>query len=457
MYECRSCDSRLPLYNSCVDRHCPQCRGAKRADWFETTAARILPNVNYFQVVFTVPDTLSSLMLANRRELYTLLFQAAWESLNGLLRQSGQFQPAAQMVLHTWNQRLDHHPHIHALVPGGGPSLDGLRWVTAKHAKHKRRRKPFLVDAAKLREAFRGHYMLGLRKLLAKGQLLSSSELTCLNDLAARESWLKELEERDWNVYIQGPPGEKSKPEHVVKYLARYLAGGPISDARLIADAGSKDDGRVTFWARTHEKSKRKRTKNRSMPFELSGREFVRRWSMHILPKGFSRTRVYGGYHTTKAADYLANCRQLLGVPPIAPESPSDANTIAEPTIWVPTCRHCETNMVCIAHRVRPSWRYVFERAIYESTEYSPMHHLPKRKQSVPLIGTISRTQKERSSESPSKPTPQTKTSPTGRSKPFAPSSSNNSRDASRSANPSSRIAGGITDRITDRIEGEYG
>ena len=157
VYRCPSCDSTVSVYNSCTDRHCPQCRGASRADWVDQTAQLLREGTAYFQVVFTIPDKLSSLVLGNRRPLYKLLFRSAASALQRSIRDECGMQAASTMVLHTWNQRLGHHPHIHALVPGSGPSLDGTRWVPCRmtQATRKKPATPFLVDNAALGRRFR--------------------------------------------------------------------------------------------------------------------------------------------------------------------------------------------------------------------------------------------------------------------------------------------------------------
>ena len=147
----------------------------------------------------------------------------------------------------------------------------------------------------------------------------------------------------------------------------------------MISDDGSERDGRVTFWARGKQKSAKDRHKNRSEPYELSGQEFVRRWSMHISPKGFTRSRSYGGYHSSKRKAYLARSRVLLGCDATEVDEPTKDDlddSSSQPS--VPTCRHCKTEMICIEQSARPSWKQIFERDIYlDGAAYSPMHHLP--------------------------------------------------------------------------------
>ena len=188
---------------------------------------------------------------------------------------------------------------------------------------------------------------------------------------AARERFVMNVLRK---VFIEGPPNGKSDPVHVLKYLARYMTGGPISDRRLISDK----EGVVTFWARSKDKAKG----NQSEPYPLRGIEFVRRWVMHILPKRYTRSRSYGGYHGSKRTEYLQRCRELLGIMPEASETTSDL--IEETECSTPTCARCETPMRCIEYQPRPSWKQIFERDIYaDPAIYSPMHHIYLRTSTV--------------------------------------------------------------------------
>jgi hypothetical protein len=364
VYECSQCGSRCNVYNSCTDRHCPQCNGARRADWLDKTGELLLEGVPYFQVVFTLPDRFSPLILGNRKELYDLLFRSAWRALDEVLRETGKFQPAALMVLHTWNQELDHHPHLHAVVPGGGPSLDGESWTPSRHPTDEDRRKPYLVDNVLLGRRFRKKFIDGFRRLVRGGKLHLEKDWAKLLESRELETWLAEVTRSDWNVFIEAPPDGESDPDQLLKYLARYLSGGPISDGRILSD----ENDLVTFWAR----SKNKAEGNRSRPFELSGKEFVRRWSMHILPQGYTRSRRFGGYHAAKCKEYLDRCRELLPTPAPPPADPPEP---IEPSL--PRCPRCDIEMVCIEKHRRPSWKEVFHRGIYaDPTIYSPMFHI---------------------------------------------------------------------------------
>ena len=250
------------------------------------------------------------------------------------------------------------------MVPGGGPSLDGRQWVKSKHATHANRRKPFLVSNVELGEAFREQFLLGLRRLLRSGELKLNGKVAWLQDLQQRGLWLEKLEGIAWNVFIEGPPHGQSRPTHVIKYLARYMSGGPIADSRLI----SREDNRITFWARNNDRA------NKREPFTLQGTEFVRRWSMHILPKGYTRSRSYGGFHCRKRREYLKLCQQLLNVNLKEPAPPPDQDERPEPSL--PKCKRCKVEMTLVDSVRRPSWREVFEVTVYREPVYSPTLHI---------------------------------------------------------------------------------
>ena len=226
------------------------------------------------------------------------------------------------------------------------------------------------MDNEDLGRAFREHYVEGLRRLVRNGKLHLEDEWAKLQDPTKLEAWLEDITTTDWNVFIEGPPHGKSQPEHVLKYLARYMSGGPISDRRLISD----EDGVVTFWARSKDKARG----NQSAPFPLRGTEFVRRWTMHILPKGYTRSRSYGGYHGAKRQTYLQRCRTLLGITDDDDDSPNAGDPTESPEPSLPKCVRCQIPMVCIEQRSRPSWRQIFQRDIYaDPAIYSPMCHIP--------------------------------------------------------------------------------
>lgn len=315
-----------------------------------------------------MPDQLSSLALGNRREIYNLLFRSAWKSIKRVLEDEQQYEAAASMVLHTWNQQLDSHVHIHAVVPGGGPSLKNPgTWKKAVPPPNERASRWWLVDADDLRHEFRRVFLQGLRQLHASGKLNLTKEWSDLQDTEAFETFIKPLENKSWVTYIQPPPTETSQPTDIVKYLAKYLTGGPISDHRII----NYDGRNVTFHARkgtTHGGS------DETEEVELSAVEFVRRWSMHILPKGFTKTRGFGGWSNHHSKRFTDECRSLLQAqcPELATDSTPLTDEEQSESKGRP-CAVCGEPMERIGSIERYSWRGVFE---YDS-EYRPEWYRP--------------------------------------------------------------------------------
>jgi len=319
---------------------------------------KLVDGVAYYQVVFTLPAELSALALGNRRVMFTLLFHAAWKSLKQVLEDEQAYEAAASMVLHTWNQHLDAHVHVHAVVPGGGPSLKKPgTWQHAIPPPHERQDRWWLVDADVLRVEFRDTFLNGLRRLHTRGELKLEGDWSHLQGKAAFDEFLSPLESKSWVTYIQPPPTESSAPSDIVKYLARYLTGGPISDARLM----KYEDGRVTFTARTgttHGGS------DETEEVELPAQEFVRRWCLHILPPGFTKTRCYGGWSNHHSTRYVAECRDLLpsaddvarGEALCAEASPDVADAESRGR----RCPTCDGELELIERVHRTSWRDIF-------------------------------------------------------------------------------------------------
>lgn len=343
-YRCDPCNYEETTFNSCGDRHCPQCSGAKRRDWLDRTIELTRPPATYFQLVFTLPDKLSSLILGNRKKLYDLLLSSAWESLSKKMERELGIQSAGLAVLHTWNQRLEHHPHVHMMVPGSGPSLDGTRWIDCKKTRDRKtgKWKPFLVDNKELGREFKALFLRKLKKLSRRGDL-EIDEPGWVPDL------LSELEDQDWNVFIEGPPKSDMPPSQMLKYLTRYLTGGPISDKRIITEK----EGLVHFSARSRKKDGKQGT------VKIPGHEFVRRWSLHILPKDFTKVRRYGMWSGNKKKCYLELCTKLAVEQPNKPlvENVKSSNESVRPDRH---CPHCERTMECILREQRPRWRDLF-------------------------------------------------------------------------------------------------
>jgi hypothetical protein len=346
VYRCDPCNFETTVFNSCGDRNCPQCSGAKRSNWLDRTTELTIPQATYFQVVFTLPDSLSSLALGNRREMYDLLFETAWESLRTKIEKDIGIQAAGVAVLHTWNQRLGHHPHVHMMVPGSGPSLDGKRWVQCRMVRDTKTRqmKPLLVDNKELGRDFRNLFLDRLSKGVEQGTI-------AIEEAGAVADLIGELRLGDWVVFIEGPPKPDCPPSLMLKYLTRYLTGGPISNGRIVGE----QDGRVYFKARSKKKGQGQ------VVASLSRVEFVQQWALHILPKDFTKTRHFGAWSGSKKKGYLDQCRNL------APESRTSkiettenksSSTKANTTQRV--CPHCNGEMNCVLKEQRPRWRELF-------------------------------------------------------------------------------------------------
>lgn len=293
---CTQCGHRLVAYNSCRNRHCPKCQAAARAEWLRAREAELLPT-QYFHVVFTLPKQFGPLALQNKRIVYGLLFRAVAETLLGVAANPKHLgaQVGVLAILHTWGQTLVHHPHIHCVVPGGGISRDGARWISCRH--------DFFLPVRVLSRVFRGKFIDYLKQAFRQGQLSFRGSLNALQCTTAFKQLLNASVKTDWVVYAKPPFGG---PEQVLKYLARYTHRVAISNARLVA----MDEEGVTFRWKDYAHDSAPRT------MALSGPEFIRRFLMHVLPPGFMRIRHYGLLANRCRTGKLDQCRSLLGMSP---------------------------------------------------------------------------------------------------------------------------------------------
>jgi len=356
-YQCDACDEITTRYNSCGDRHCPRCSGGKRFDFNRKASQLLLPGVTHYQVVFTLPSELSRLALANRQAMADLLNDSSWRSLSANIRREQRYEPAGISVLHTWNQRLDAHWHVHILVPGGGPSLDGNDWKQATAPPDSTNSDGYyLVDADRLRRAYRGRAIRRLRRLRSTGKLKLDGKFAYLRSDENWEAFVRQLEATEWVAYIQPPPTASSQAHEVVNYLTRYLTGGPISNHRITA----ADEHQVTFLAR---EGKRTGGDREQIPVTLSVEAFVRRWSLHIQPEQLTKTRYLGGWSNSRRESYMSRCLELLDSTSRVSELPEppqvDDSTLAESSPLI--CSHCGSDRLQqIEERSRPSWRELF-------------------------------------------------------------------------------------------------
>ena len=290
---CADCGLIRVAYNSCRNRHCPKCQGPARAAWLAERQAELLP-VPYFHVVFTLPPAAAEIAFQNKATVYAILFKAAAETLNTIAADPRHLgaEIGFVAVLHTWGQNLHHHPHVHCLVPGGGLSVDGARWISCRPG--------FFMPVRVLSRLFRRLFLEKLRAAFEVGTLAFFGTLARLADPSVFTRYLAELRQVEWVVYAKRP---FAGPEAVFAYLGRYTHRVAIANSRLVALAG----GQVSFRWRDY----RHHDKNKVMT--LTADEFIRRFLLHALPDGFHRIRHYGFLANRHRADKLALCRKLLG------------------------------------------------------------------------------------------------------------------------------------------------
>jgi Putative transposase/Transposase zinc-binding domain len=326
---CEKCSHTLIAYNSCRNRHCPKCQGAAAKEWLAEREAELLP-APYYHVVFTLPAAIADIAYQNKAVIYDLLFKASAETLITIAADPEHLgaRVGVLSVLHTWGSALTHHPHVHMIVPGGGISLDGSKWVSCRPG--------FFLPVRVLSRLFR---RLFLHKLVAAheaGQLQFFGDHAALTDPQAFATYLAPLRNAEWVVYSKRPFGG---PEAVMAYLARYTHRVAISNSRLIA----LDDKGVTFkW-----KNYRIEGRDRYKVMTLDTHEFIRRFLIHVLPRGLHRIRHYGLFANTSRADNIARARELLAVP--KPKSnASHSGTIEQPQTLSHPCPCCGGRMIII-------------------------------------------------------------------------------------------------------------
>jgi hypothetical protein len=325
---CSGCGHEAISYNSCRNRHCPKCQTNAREQWLAKRSEDLLP-VPYFHVVFTLPHDLSGMALQNKKLVYDLLFRAAAETLIEIAVNPKYLGANIGFlaVLHTWGQNLQHHPHVHCVIPAGGLAPDPARWIRAPTS--------FFLPVRVLSKVFRGKFVDGLKRLFQAKKLGFHGALRSLADWKQFRSFLRQLFRKDWVVYAKRP---FRGPEYVLQYLARYTHRVAISNHRLIAF----ENGEVSFRYKdyAHGNKKRKMT--------LSANEFLRRFLLHVLPRGFVRIRHFGFLANRSRARLVAICRQLLSD---APRTRLPTEVALPPRQW--PCPRCGAAMILI-ERLNP-------------------------------------------------------------------------------------------------------
>ena len=317
--ECTRCGHRAISFNSCRNRHCPKCQTAARDRWIAARQKELLPT-RYLHVVFTLPGRLSPLVLQNKKIIYDLLFRTSAETLLEVARNPEHLgvEIGFFSVLHTWSQKLTAHPHVHCVVPAGGLSPDHTRWI--------RSRDNYFLPKEVLAELFRGKFVDALKEAFQNGQLHFHGDLKLLAQPEIFAAWLRPLHRQDWVVYLKRPFGG---PAYVVHYLGRYTHRVAISNHRLV----SFKDGQVTFrWRDSAHHNEQKL-------MTLAVDEFLRRFLLHILPKGFVRIRNFGFLANRRRSTLLPLCFQLLGTTPQPPAEEHSSST--EDAAELYRCPHC--------------------------------------------------------------------------------------------------------------------
>jgi hypothetical protein len=331
---CEDCGHSRIAYNSCRNRHCPKCQGAVARDWLAAREADLLP-VGYFHVVFTLPAEIGPIAYQNKARVYDLLFRAAAETLLTIAADPKHLgaRIGATAVLHTWGSAMTHHPHIHMIVPAGGISLDGTRWVHC--------RANFLLPAPVLSRLFRRLFLTRLADAHRAGQLAFFGEIEGLRRCEAFTAHLAPLKRKKWFVYAKPP---FAGPEAVLAYLARYTHRVAISNSRLV----SLNERGVTFRFKDYRRNGRARFGTMT----LTPNEFIRRFLLHVLPKGFHRIRHYGLLASATCKANVARAKELIAAPPpsIDPATQHDDPDVATgvDTDHRPPCPCCGGRMIIV-------------------------------------------------------------------------------------------------------------
>src|SRR5512145_104474 len=331
LQQCDSCGFKHPAYNSCLNRHCPKCQSLAKARWLEKQKSELLPT-GYFHLVFTLPHELNRLILVNKKTLINILFHAVSETLLAFAQRHLKGTLGITAVLHTWDQTLLDHFHLHCLVPAGALSFDLHRWISA--------RQNFLFDVKVLSLVFRGKFLDLRKKAFDQNKLLFAGQIAPLADAATFNVLLKALRKKPWVVYAKKPFGS---PEHVLDYLGRYTHRVALSNDRIL----SAHNGEVTFTYRD------RKNHDPPKPMKLDAEEFIRRFLLHVIPKGLMRVRHFG-FLANNSKGRLSKCRQLMGLLPPLPKPPqrSAHELMLELTgIDLTRCPRCRNGtLVFVAH-----------------------------------------------------------------------------------------------------------
>lgn len=333
---CTNCGGVHVHYNSCGNRHCPQCQAFEKEKWVEARKQELLP-VSYLHVVFTIPEQLNALVLSNDRLIYNLLFKAAWQTIKQLATDKQWLGAEAGMiaVLHTWGSNLSLHPHLHCIFPCGGLNKDQSAWITTK-------KKSFLAPNKKvIAPIFRALFMKLLVQAFEEGKLVFFGSASCYKEVHQLNELFRKLQQINWNVYAKKPFGG---PAQIINYLSRYTHRIAISNQRLVALTGNKLTFSVKNYKQLDEKGLPKRT---TLTLEVF--EFIRRFLLHVLPKGFQRIRYFGILAICNRKKKLRVAQRLLQYQ-AAPKNPLDwkQRLLALTGVDVDACPFCKQKTLVV-------------------------------------------------------------------------------------------------------------
>ena len=335
VYECDECGETKISYNSCRNRHCPKCQAYAKEMWIYERSKALLPT-HYFHIVFTIAEQLNSLTFYNQKEMYSIFFTSVSETLLELAKDK-KFLNANigfTTILHTWGQNLMFHPHIHCIVPGGGLSIDNTKWIKSK--------KKFFIPVKVLSRKFRGKFLYYLNELYLDNKLKFPKNISDLSSRNIFNSFKDNLYKKEWIVYSKAP---FSSAEYVLQYLGRYTHRVAISDNRII----EVDDENIVFKWRDYK------DKNKEKLMSLKPSEFIRRFTMHILPDRFVKIRHYGILANRNKNLKLKRCKEIFRIKPKEIENLSSAELFFKLTgIKIGKCKNCEKGNLIKIGKIMP-------------------------------------------------------------------------------------------------------
>jgi len=344
---CDSCGYEHPAYNSCRNRHCPKCQTLTKAKWLEDRKSELLP-VGYFHTVFTLPHEINPVALCNRKTVFDVLFRAVSETLLEFGRNNLGGKPGFLAILHTWDQTLLDHIHLHCVIAGGAISFDKTTWISAGE--------DYLFSVKALSRVFRGKFLDYMKQEFLTGEMVFAGKTSPLSDEKEFMRFIKLLKQKEWVVYCKRP---FAGPEKVLDYIGRYTHRVAISNHRIV----NVQDGRVTFTYRDRKNADVKKT------MTLKAGDFIRRFLLHVLPQGFVRIRHFGFLANRCKKENIRKCRELIDnlpansrdsqQPPECPEKTTQEIMLDLTGVDIRLCPCCKKGTLRIIREIVPLWKLI--------------------------------------------------------------------------------------------------